>query len=152
MSGEARVVSSSSPIFPASAAGQTWMFNVTVTTTATRLGTLITIPAVTDYETTIKDRSGVRSPAGTRAPNNIFFQLPSGATNLVWLSLDNNTTPVAVVGGPGMELQKGVVYGFYNARNFLTANAGTEYPVNAATAFQLVSATGSQAVSCWFND
>lgn len=147
----------SSPIY-AGVNGETFMFTVTVTTTATRLGTLITIPSVDDIDSipgaienypTIPPGTG---PLKKRAPRHVYFQAPVTLTNKVWLSIDNVTTPVAANGGPGIELAPGTIYAFENAQNLLTAKASGAYQVNAATAFQLVSVTGNQAISVWFCD
>lgn len=132
--------------------GETMMFKVTVTNTATRLGTLITLPSIDNVE------SGGGTypftlPPGKRPPHHVFFQVPSAAAAKVYLSVDNVTTPVAGDGGPGIELQPGVVYPFENAGPLLSnPGAGKPYQINASSAFQLVATTASQVISVWFQD
>jgi hypothetical protein len=86
----------------------------------------------------------------TRPYNHVFFQVPSSAANTVWLTWDNNTAPV--VGGPGMELEIGVVYPFEFAGDvLLRPNAAGDYLVNAGTAFLLI-ASGNTTCNVWFAD
>lgn len=138
--------------FPAVNA-ETFCFNVTVTNASQRLGALITIPSVDNTDNPGTGAFPWSTPPGKRPPRHIFFQVPIGAANKVYLTHDNVTVPVAVDGGPGIELQPGVVYPFHNAAPLLTdPGVGRPYRVNAATAFQIVSKTGSQAVSVWFGE
>ena len=125
---------------------QTCFFKASITNAAQRLGTILTVPVHGDrlYDAT--------QLAGTKTTpyNHVFFQVPSTAANTVWLSWDNNTAPV--VGGPGMELQIGVVYPFEFAGDMLLRpNAVGDYLVNAGTAFQLIAAAGTFC-NIWFCD
>jgi hypothetical protein len=128
-----------------------WFQQITVpSAAAARLGALLSgaiVPQVLD------EQAGFTNPAGStnlRPPYHVFFQLLSAATNLVYLTFDNVTTPVA--GSVGMELQKGTVYVFENARNLLTPKTAGIQQVNAASAFQLIAATAPQTMNVWFSD
>lgn len=127
-------------------------FQVAVPAVAARLGTLITVPVHRDrlYDANMGSQ-GTPGPGNvTRPYRHVFFEVPSTAANTVWMTFSNNTAPV--VGGPGMELQKGVVYTFENAGDSLLrpATAG-DYPVDVGTAFQLI-ATALTNISVWFAD
>lgn len=123
--------------------GQVVDFQVAVGAVAARLGTLITVPVHTD-------RLYPSGSTVTRPYRHVFFQVPSTAANTVWLTFSNVTAPV--VGGPGMELQKGVVYTFENAGDsLLRPQTVGDYPVDAGTAFQLIAAAPTN-ISVWFAD
>lgn len=121
-------------------------FAVTVPIVAARLGTLITVPIHVDRMASASQDAGTR----TRPYRHVFFQVPSSAANTVWMTFSNNTAPV--VGSPGMELQKGIVYKFENAGDaLLKPQTAGDYPVNAGTAFQLI-ASAETIISVWFAD
>lgn len=133
--------------------GETMMFKVTVTNSSTRLGTLMTIPSIDNTDNAQSGSYPWSQPPGKRPPHHVFFQVPSAAAAKVYLSVDSVTTPVAGDGGPGIELQPGVVYPFENAGPLLSnPGTGKPYQINAGSAFQLVATTASQVISVWFAD
>jgi len=150
VAGETKTQNITGPYLPAPN-GEALAFNITVTNASARLAALLPgaiIPTIRNPEA---DPQKTGDPSAGVKPNHMFIQVPVGATNKVYITWDNVTVPVAVDGGPGFELQPGVVYPFENARNLLTAVSGAAYyNVNAGSAFQIISKTGNQAVSVWF--
>jgi hypothetical protein len=130
-----------------------WYQQITVlSASASRLAALLSgaiIPQVMDEQSVLSSYSA-SSALNLRPPYHVFFQLLAGATNLVYLTWDNVTTPVA--GSVGMELQKGTIYVFENARNLLTAKGSGIQQVNAGSAFQLIASTAPQTMNVWFSD
>ncbi len=121
---------------------QTLSLPCTVTNTATRLGTLITIPTLPVST----------SPLITRPPNHVIFTIPSTANSSIWITWDNNTAPV-IGSTTGFEMIPGLSYAFENCGPTLLApGSGTTYPVNAATAFQLISSQPTTAIAVNFSD
>ncbi len=137
---------------PAFVATDTLFFSAAVGAVAARLGGAGGLIAVPQHLDTSIYPDGIK-PDGTpvfRPYRHVFFQVPAGAANTVWMTWDNNTVPV--VGGPGMELELGVIYRFENAGDaLLRPNATPNYLVNAGTAFQLIAAAGT-AVNVFFAD
>lgn len=130
----------SGPYKPAGSSTDIWSFLVTVTTVATRLYDLIvtaggTIPTV--------------AGRGGRYPDHVRFQVPAAAANPVYMTSDNNTAPV--VGGPGDELNPGVVWKFDLANSLLTPQTDTEFPTDAKSAFQFIAA-GNTSLLVTFAD
>jgi hypothetical protein len=139
-------------LMPAYTAGQTLFFKASVSTAA-RLGALITIPTMPWDNALYTD-----GPPPNRTPYHIFFQVPASAANPIYVTWDNTTVPV--VGGPGMEMEPGTIYTFYNCGPTLTpqgiaggpaGKVGGIYQVNAASAFQFI-ATAATTLLVWFSD
>ena len=136
---------------PALTAGVTLNYKITVTNVATRLGTLIGgsgIPLVQDL------RWQMSPQPINRAPYHVLFEVPQAAANPVYVTWDNNTAPV--VGGPGLELEQGIIYKFENAGPALLYNPTPSgslafYPFNAASAFQFI-ATANTSLLVAFSD
>ena len=128
-------------------------FNITVTGTATRLGALITTAGGSGIPTHVDEMGSITNGPTKIVPyRHMKIQVPTDAANKVWMTDDNNTTPVAADGGPGFELVPGILYIFENeGYTRLRAKSTGAYPVDANSAFQLVAA-GNQAVSVSFND
>jgi hypothetical protein len=137
---------------PAYSAGLTLNFKITVTNAASRLGTLIGGTGIPTFDDARYTRS--TGPIPQRAPYHVLFQVPSAAANPVYVTWDNNTAPV--VGGPGLELEQGIIYKFENAGPALLFNptpstALAFYPFNAQSAFQLI-ATANTSLLVTFSD
>jgi len=123
-------------------------FKATITNAAQRLITIIgaaNFPWVVDEMFTYSE-PGSSGPTGVkrRAPFHVLFQVPIAAANPVYMTWDNNTTPV--VGGPGLELEQGTVYQFGNAGPSLMIDGGKTagfYQVSNLTAFQLIAAANT---------
>jgi hypothetical protein len=139
--------------------GTTHFFKATVTNVATRLADLVAIPSLLDetYMGSAASATGKTIPV-TRPPYHVFFQVPSAAANPVYMTWDNVTTPV--VGGPGVELNVGVILKMENAGDVLLRpsyqmiggySPTARYLVNAKTAFQFV-ATANTSLLVWFTD
>ncbi len=132
----------------------------TAVNTAQRLGDLITVPSVPDetyLASMANSPTGKHSPAA-RPPFHFFVQVAMAAGNTVTMTWDNVTTPV--VGGPGMEMEQGVVYEFENAGEVLLkggyqmlngVNQTPRYVVNAKTAFQFIAIAATD-LNLWFSD
>lgn len=129
-------------------------FKVTVTGVATRLADLITnaggtLPLITDENYTSPGQS---PPMPSRWPEHVIFQVPIAAANSVYVTWDNNTTPV--VGGPGAELAPGATWKFESAAAALMLAKGKTtgiYQVNVKTAFQFI-ATAETVMLVSFSD
>ena len=135
----------SSEYLPAYAAGITHHFKADVTNAAQRLGAIITIPLFADESQTL-------GRGGRRPPWHLIIQLPAAAANPIYITWDNNTAPV--VGGPGFELNPGASVKFEHAGTHLLrgqANGGA-YPVNAASAIQLIGTAAATATLFHFSE
>src|SRR4029077_2037793 len=76
-------------------------------------------------------------PAGGRVPRHLLLQVPIGAANPVYVTWDNNTTPV--VGGPGAEVVAGGQLKFELGGDALLAAKIGAYPVAAGSAIQVIA-------------
>jgi len=127
----------------------TYFFKVTTgVNTAQRLGTLLTVPQVTNemVQTAVRTQPVVAK----RPPWHVIFQVPVGAANPVYMTWDNNTTPV--VGGPGYEILPGAAVRFENAGvRLLNPSSVGNHQVNALTAFQFI-ATAATVLLVHFSD
>jgi hypothetical protein len=118
------------PFLPAPA-GVTFLLAATVTTSATRLGALVTLPNV----------AAANSPTGTRTkPRHVMLCVPSSAAQSVFVSLDNNTAPTTSL---GIEIPAG--------STFLITFDDYLLNAHAQTAIQLIAAA-STAISVHFLD
>lgn len=127
-------------------------FKVTVTNVATRLADLITAAGGTFPNYNDERYTGSNPPTLQRTPYHVLFQVPIAAANPVYLTTDNNTTPV--VGGPGFELEPGTIYKFESSGPSLMPVGGKGtgiYQVNAKTAFQFI-ATANTVLLVNFSD
>lgn len=133
---------------PAYKAGLTNFVKGTVTNAAQRLNAIAAVPLFPDERYTFS-----QGPQLLRAPFHVLLQVPAGALNPVYITWDNNTTPV--VGGPGLELEQGTIYKFENAGpNLLfspTSATQTMYPFNTASAIQLI-ATANTTILVAYTD
>jgi hypothetical protein len=138
---------------PAYKAGLTHAFKVTVTNAAQRLTTLIN--AVGTFPLYPDERYALGTPLQPilRAPFHCLLQVPAAAANPVYMTWDNNTAPV--VGGPGLELEQGIIYKFENAGvNLLFSPVSATnnlYPFNANGAMQFI-ATANTAMLVTLSD
>src|SRR5216684_2376405 len=140
--------------------GQAYFFvATTAVNTAQRLADLVTIPSLDDetYSGSMANSSTGKSLPAKRPPYHLFIQVPS-VGNVVYLTWDNVTAPV--VGGPGMELEPGIIYKFENAGDVLLrggykmtsgSSATAHYNVDPKTAFQII-AVGATVLLIWFSD
>lgn len=127
----------------------TCFYLVSVGAAAIRLGGpggLLTVP---EHRDRLYD-AGPNAGLVTRPYRHMFIQVPKAAANPIYFTNDNNTAPV--VGGPGGELQPGLIYKFENAgQHMLRAGMTGDYPTNAGTAFQFIAAAATNML-VWFND
>jgi hypothetical protein len=140
--------------------GQAMFFvATTAVNTSQRLGDLVTVPVLADetYSGSMANSPTGKTLPATRPPHHFFIQVPS-VGSVAYLTWDNVTTPV--VGGPGMELEPGIIYKFENSGDVLLRGGykmtdGTSptarYQVNAKTAFQIIAA-GATVLLIWFSD
>jgi hypothetical protein len=110
----------------------------TAANTAQRLGTLAPVPAILDEAFGGGQMRGIT----TRPPNHVWIGVATGAANSLWVTLDNNTTPV--VGGPGIEIVAGTTLKLDGAGEILLRGGkpfGDQAPftVNALSAIQVIS-------------
>jgi hypothetical protein len=131
--------------------GFTYSFKVTTAVnTLQRLGTLLTIPAVPDEIFGGGQMRGIT----TRPPNHVEIGVPVGASQSVWVTIDNNTAPV--VGGPGIEIPIGTSRVFEGAGEILLQSGKkfgdvAPFTVNALTAFQIIALLAT-AINITFYD
>jgi hypothetical protein len=128
-------------------------YHVKVTTAANsaqRLGTLSAVPAVPDEAKGGSDQRGI----ATRPPNHLWIQVPVGAANPIYVSTDNNTTPV--VGGPGIEVAPGATLKLDSASEIFLQGSKkfgdvVPFTVNALSSIQIIATVATAVLLHYFD-
>lgn len=128
-------------------------YSVKVTTAANsaqRLGTLSAVPAIPDEAFGASDQRGIR----TRPPNHLWIQVPVGAANPIYVTTDNNTTPV--VGGPGIEVAPGATLKLDAAGEIFLRGSQkygdvAPFTVNALSAIQIIATAATVVLLNYFD-